>query len=201
MKFAAVLAAVPLLATGARAQIKTGTQQASLALGVANPVSDEIVDGQDTEFGQTGATLGLGYLYQIRRNLSIGGDINIKALGDKDIVTKHGPATIKSSAWTSLAIARGDLAPDSRIRPYGLIGLGIGGAKRETTFVNRPDLNNEQTSTGFAFAMGVGVDYDINASWLAGAEVRYNIIGTDEGAIGADNVRTLDMLFKAGYKF
>ena len=38
-------------------------------------------------------------------------------------------------------------------------------------------------------------------SWLAGAELRYNIIGTNESEIGAGSVSTLDILLKVGYKF
>jgi opacity protein-like surface antigen len=140
-------------------------------------------------------------LYQLQQYVSIGGDFNYKFLGTRDGATGHGPFEVKSSAWTLLAIARGDLMPDSNLRPYGLLGLGVGGVKRKTEFSASPGLDSSRTSSGPAFALGAGVDYDIDAAWLAGAELRYNVIKTEESEIGASSVGTLDILLKVGYKF
>ena len=97
-----------------------------------------------------------------------------------------------------LAIGRLDLLPDNNIRPYGLLGLGVGGARRELDY---PTHETSGSSVGLAFALGAGVDYDINASWLVGAELRYSIIGTNNNDTGADSVSSFDVLFKGGYKF
>lgn len=190
-----------LMATGARAQIKPGMQQAGLSLGGAKPLSSDTVDGERFTFGESGPALGLNYLYQVHQYVSVGADLNIKSLGDKDVFTGRGPASIKSSAWTLLAVARGDLLPDENVRPYALLGLGVGGVKRQVRYSQSPRFDSDHRSSGLAFALAGGADFDITPSWLAGAELRYNFIGTDENQIGADSVKTLDLMFKVGYKF
>lgn len=189
-----------LSAASAHAEIKTGTSQAALQLGVANPLSTETFDGEDVRFGKTGLALGAGYLYQFAPNVSFGGDLNIKGFGDRDIRTGHGVGQVSSSAWTLLAVARGDLLPNENIRPYALMGLGLGGAKREVRFSD-PRFNGDHSSSGVAFALAAGVDLDIKTSWIAGAELRYNYIRTEASEIGTDSVRSMDLLFKIGYKF
>ena len=190
-----------LMSTQANAQVKPRTQQATIMLGLANPLSNDTVYDRNETFGSLGPAFGFNYLYQLQRYLSLGGDFNYKSLGDKDFATGHGPTEIKSSAWTLLAIGRADLLPENNIRPYGLLGLGIGGIRREVDFSGHPEFNSSQTSTGLAFALAGGVDYDFNDAWLAGAELRYNIINTNSGEIGTGHVSTLDILLKVGYKF
>jgi opacity protein-like surface antigen len=198
---AAFMAGLLLISTHANAQVKPGDQRAAITLGLANPLSNDNVNDESETFGGLGPAFGFNYLYQFQRYLSFGGDFNYKSLGDNDFTTGHGPTEIQSSAWTLLAIGRADLLPDNNIRPYGLLGLGVGEVKRDVDFSQRPDLNSSQTSSGLAFALAGGVDYDINDAWLAGAELRYNIISTSESEIGAGHVSTLDLLFKLGYKF
>jgi len=197
----AFVAGLLMISTHANAQVKEGTQQAAFTLGLANPLSNDDVDGQGETFGALGPAFGFNYLYQFQRYLSIGGDFNYKSLGHRDFSTGHGPTELRSSAWTLLAIGRADLLPDNNIRPYGLLGLGVGGVRRSTDYSARPDLDSSRTSSGPAIALGGGVDYDINAAWLAGAELRYNYIHTSHDEIGADSVSTLDFLVKLGYKF
>lgn len=196
---AALVAGLLLTSTHADAQVKPKTQQVAITLGLANPLSNNSVDDQTETFGKLGPALGFNYLYQAQRYLSFGGDFNYKMLGTRDAVTGHGPVEIKSSAWALLAIGRGDPMPDSRIRPYGLLGLGIGGVRREVEYSQHPERNSSRTSSGLAFALGGGVDYDISDEWVAGAELRYNIISTSD--IGTSHVNTLDGLLKLGYKF
>jgi opacity protein-like surface antigen len=189
-----------LTSLGAQAAIKPGTHQLGLSLGAASPLSYNDIDGEHTRFGKTGPAIGAQYLYQYVPNLSFGGDLNLKALGERDVRTGHGTGQVDSSAWTLLAIARGDLLPDGDIRPYALLGLGFGGAKREVRFGD-PRFDRDQTSGGLAFALAGGADLDINEHWLAGAELRYNYIHTHMDELGTESVRTLDLLFKVGYKF
>lgn len=190
-----------LISTAANAAITPGTHQAGVSLGAANPTSYQTLDGSRAEFGSTGPTLGFNYLYQIRPNLGVGADLNFKSLGDRDFNTGLGPVEVESSAWTLLAIGRAELMPESDIRPYGLLGLGLGGVKREIRYELSPSRDRDQTSSGFAFAVGAGLDFDITPSWLAGAELRYSYINTEPSEVGADSVRTVDLHFKVGYKF
>jgi opacity protein-like surface antigen len=189
-----------LSSLSAHAAIKPGTHQIGLQLGAASPLSNNTIDGEYVRFGKTGPAIGANYLFQYAPNLSLGGDLNLKALGERSIRTGHGTGQVDSSAWTLLAIARGDLLPDGDIRPYALLGAGLGGAKREVRFGD-PRFDRDQSSSGLAFAIAGGADLDINEKWVAGAELRYNYIRTSYSEIGTDSVRTLDLLFKVGYKF
>lgn len=198
---AALMAGLALISTEANAQVTPGTQQGAITLGMTSPRSRDSVDGENERFGETGAGFGFNYLYQFQRYFSLGGDFNYKRFGTRDVVTGHGPAEIKSSGWTLLAIGRGDLMPDNNLRPYGLLGVGAGGVRREVDYDANSRFNSSRSSSGIAFALGGGADYDINASWLAGAELRYNIISTSEREIGVSSVSTLDLLLKVGYKF
>ena len=198
---AALMAGLLLISTHANAKVEPGTEQVAITLGLANPVGNDSVDGEREAFGKPGPAFGFNCLLQLQKYLSLGGDFNYKGLGSKDAATGHGPVEIKSSAWTLLAIGRGDLMPDYNIRPYGLLGLGVGGVARALDFSQNPGLNSSQTSGGFAFALGGGVDYDISDAWLAGAELRYNHISTSQGKIGAGSVSAFDILFIAGVKF
>lgn len=198
---ATFMAGLLLISTQAYAQVKQGGNQASINLGLTNPLSNSTENGDTETFGKIGPAFGFGYLHQFQKNLSFGGDFSYKSLGIRDVFTGHGPLEIKSSAWTLLAVARADLMPDNNVRPYALVGLGIGGAKSERIYSETPRLNSERTSSGAAFALAAGADYDINPTWLAGAELRYSIINTSESAIGAGSVSTLDALLKIGCKF
>ena len=193
------MAGLLLISTHATAQVSPGTQQVGITLGLANPLSNLNVGGDSERFGEVGPAFGFNYLYQIRRQLSLGGDFNYKSFSANNASTgRYGQVNINPSAWTLLAIGRCDLLPDNNVRPYGLLGLGVGGARRE---VNYPGGSLSETSNGIAFALGAGLDYDINASWLAGAELRYSFIDTSYNEIGTDRVSSFDILFKAGYKF
>ncbi len=99
-----------------------------------------------------------------------------------------------------MGLARFDPIPDSRVRPYGELGLGFGGVRSQWNYQN-PGFSNSRTSGGLAFAIGGGVDYDINPSWLVGGELRYTVIGTNQGDIGTSSVGTFDVMAKVGYKF
>lgn len=188
------------ISLSARAETRPGDHRVSLSLGAANAVSYNTVDGDREEFGDVGPALGLGYLYQLRPHWSFGGDLSLKSLGDKEFNTGRGPGEIESSAWTLLAVGRGDLLPEGDIRPYGLLGFGLGRVKREIDF-DDSRYDRYHTSGGLAMALAAGVDLDIDESWLAGAELRYDLIDTDQDEIGASSVRIIDMMFKVGYKF
>ncbi len=201
LPIASVVTGLLMIAVGANAAIKQGAQQIGLSLGVSNPLGNETADGTRVEFGKVGPALGLNYLYQVRPNWSLGADLNFKSFGDRDVFTSHGAGEVKTSAWTLMAVGRGDLSPESNLRPYALLGLGVGRAKRDLSYPSNARFDQDHASGGLAFALGAGLDFDINPTWVAGAELRYSYIHTDANEIGAESVRTLDVLFKAGYKF
>lgn len=201
LKHATYLTGLMLLSMSANASITPGTQQVAVSVGASNPLGHHDFDGTRSEFGSTGPNLGFSYLYQFAPILGVGADLNFKRLGDKDFRNGRGYGEVESSAWTLLAIGRGDLMPESDIRPYGLLGLGLGGVKREIRYAAVSGFDRDQSSAGLALALAGGVDFDINANVVAGAELRWNYINTSYNEVGTSSVRTLDLNFKVGYKF
>lgn len=197
----AIMTGLMLMTVNAKAGITPGTNTVALTLGAANPLSYTDVDGDRTEFGQTGPTLGFSFLHQLRPNFAVGADLSFKRLGEKDFRTGQGPASVESSAWTMLAIGRGDFLPASDLRPYVMAGLGFGGVKREVRYPFNPRFDRDTRSGGLALALGAGVDFDITTAIVAGAEMRWNYIDTSYNQVGTNSVRTLDLNFKVGYKF
>ncbi len=198
---ATIMAGLMLLTMNAKAVITPGTSQVALTLGASNPLSYTDINGQRAEFGETGPSLGFNALYQLLPNLAVGADLSFKRLGERDIRTGIGVAQVQSSAWTMMAIGRGDFLPASDIRPYVMTGLGVGGVKREVRYAVSPAFDRDTRSGGAALALGTGVDFDITPAIVAGAELRWNYIDTDHNKVGTNSARTLDLNFKVGYKF
>lgn len=197
----AIMTGLLLLTTNAKADIKVGAVQVAATLGAATPLSYNDVDGERTQFGQTGPALGVAALYQFLPNIAVGADLNYKRLGERDFRTGQGPVSVESSAWTMLAVGRGEFIPASDIRPYVMMGLGLGGVKREVRYSLNPRFDRDTRSGGLAMALGAGLDFDITPAIVAGAELRWNYIDTDHSQVGTNSVRTLDLNFKVGYKF
>jgi opacity protein-like surface antigen len=199
---AALLAALLFVSTRANAQLRPGAQQLGLDLGVVDPLSSaQIGNNVSQPLGEAGPAFGFDYLYQALPNFSFGGDFNYKFQGTNDYSQPYGGASVKSSVWTALLVGRVDPLPQSRLRPYALAGFGFGGANRSLTFAAAPAYNSSRTSNGPAFALGGGMDYDLNDVWLVGGELRYSIIDTSVNDVGASSLSTLDFLFKVACKF
>jgi opacity protein-like surface antigen len=199
---AALLAVLLFVSTRANAQLRPGTQQLGLDLGVVDPLSSsQLGNGVSQRLGTAGPAFGFDYLYQALPNFSMGGDFNYKFEGTNSYSQPYGGASVTSSLWTALVVGRVDPLPQSRLRPYALAGVGFGGASRSLTFAGAPAYNATRTSVGPAFALGGGMDYDLNDVWLVGAELRYGIIDTSVNDVGVSSLSTLDFLLKVACKF
>lgn len=193
MLCSALVAGLLFISNQAFAQVKEGSQTAGFSLGFGIPMTKIAAGASEEKSGKMGLAIGFGYDYQIHKNFSVGGDFNYKAYG-KNSVTG---GDLKTKAWTLLAMAKGYYMPEEKFRPYGLLGLGMNGIKAEYTGTGGFAGN----SSGFAFVLGGGADYDINDQFLAGGELRYDILGADKNKVGKSTYNGLDFLLHVGYKF
>ncbi|MEK7657216.1 MAG: outer membrane beta-barrel protein [Elusimicrobiota bacterium] len=199
----ALVAGLLFISNQAYAQVKEGSHQGRFQLGLAMPLTKIEVgsSGQTEKVGKMGPAFGFGYDYQYNKNVSIGGEWSYKAFGKNDFSVSGAGVTTNLKAWTLLATAKGQLMPDEKLRPYGLFGLGLNGLSLKVDVPTSPTNNSNNSTTGVAFALGGGADYDINDQWLAGGELRWNYLGTSKAKMGASNVTSFDILFNLGYKF
>jgi outer membrane protein W len=192
--FGTMLAAGLLLSAGiASAQVKQGQQLFGVDAGLALPMSD--LNNSSNKVGDAGPALGFTYDYMALKNLSIGGDFSYKDYGTDNV----GFGGFSANVWTLVATGKFQLMPENKLRPYGLLGLGVGHATQSFTALN----GNEQTNggTGFAYVLGVGGDYDINSQWAVGGEMRWTGLSATIGnAVNSQGFNSLDFLLTARFK-
>ena len=141
----------------------------------SSPVVAEVAEFTVSNNTQLGLNLG----YMLTDNIGVellaatpfSHDISLGALG-KIAETKHLPPTLVAQYYFGSA--------DSKLRPY--IGAGVNFTNFfDNEFTN--DLNGALTdlslSNSWGLAAQVGLDYQINKSWLVNASVWYAQISTD----------------------
>ncbi|MEK7743408.1 MAG: porin family protein [Elusimicrobiota bacterium] len=199
----ALVAGLLFISNQAFAQVKEGSHQGKFQLGMTMPLTKVEVgnSGETEKSGKIGPAFGFGYDYQYNKNFSFGGEWSYKAWAKNSFTINGTGVTITPKGWTLLATAKGQLMPDEKLRPYGLFGLGFNGLSAKVDVPTSPSNNSSESTTGVAFALGGGADYDINDQWLAGGELRWNYQGTSKAKMGTSNYTSFDFLFNLGYKF
>ncbi|PKG74034.1 outer membrane protein OmpW [Shewanella sp. GutCb] len=134
--------------------------------------------------------LGLNFGYMITDNIGIellaatpfSHDVSLEGVG-KIAETKQLPPTLVAQYYFGNA--------ESKLRPY--IGLGVNYTNfYDNEFTNDLDgaLTNLSMTSSWGLAGQVGIDYQINKSWLVNASVWYAKISTDvKFNLGADAVK------------
>ena len=197
----ALVAGLLVISNQAYAQVKEGSQQVGMHLGFSSPLGKGEDTGFSEKIGKMGPAFGFNYLYQYHKNVGLGGEFAYKAWGTNTVTATGNSVDLKSSAYSFLALAKGQLMPDEKLRPYGLFGLGFGSLSHKASAAGWTGVS--KSKTGVAFAIGGGADYDINDMWSAGAELRYSLLGTKitDDTYTVKNGNSFDFLFNLGYKF
>lgn len=141
--------------------------------------------GSSSNFG-----LALGYMFndnfrtELALNYRGGFDLD-DGYYDEDVNTVH-TADLKS---TSLMLNGYYSYPIGRFAPYLGAGVGYARNKFDTHSVVFEEVaivtGQGATTTGFAWQLMAGVDYEIASNWVIGAGVRYADLGSIETAGGA----------------
>jgi opacity protein-like surface antigen len=184
------------LVVSANAQVKQGGQDVGIEVGVGIPVSQVNAGGTGYTLGKTGFAFGASYDYMLTNNISVGGDISDRVYGDD--ATGLGNFTVGGHDVTILATGKYQLMPDKNIRPYGLIGLGVG---LESLTASANSVTATDTGTGFAWALGVGAAHDVNPQWAVNGELRFTETSASlSNNSGNQNMDSVDVLVSAHFK-
>jgi opacity protein-like surface antigen len=195
-------AAALLLAAGASAQVKQGSSEVGVDVGLTVPTSDTTLGNNipSTTLGSASGAFGVSYDYMAAKNVSVGGDFQYRNFANETVTNFHGGynGTLSADDWTLLATGKYQFMPDNRIRPYALLGLGFGHA--DLTF-NAPFYGATAGGTGFAYAFGAGAECDVNSQWAVGAELRWSGLVTNmNDGVGNQSVNSLDFLVSGRFK-
>lgn len=162
----------------------------SANLGTSIPLTDVDVTGiggGKEKAGSAGLSIGGQYLYNLRKDIGIGLDINFASSGDKESSTflTGANSTLSSKTTSVLAVGKKNFLEDKKVSPYVLVGLGFGinnltiDAKPTTGFVwsntGTAEERNlaDSTKTTFAGALALGLDIAITEALFVGGEARY----------------------------
>ena len=188
------LIATALLTTGFTSSVfahQAGDIIIRAGVAVVAPNESSPVVADIAEFSVSDDTqLGLNFGYMITDNIGIellaaspfSHDISLGSLG-KIAETKHLPPTLVAQYYFGDA--------NSKLRPY--IGVGVNFTNfYDNEFTNDLDgaLTDLSMSNSVGLAGQVGIDYQINQSWLVNASVWYAQISTDvKFNLGEDAVK------------
>jgi opacity protein-like surface antigen len=199
MKSFGVLMAAALLslAVCANAQVKQGSQEAGVNVGLAVPLSNTTLGGSipSTTLGAVGPMFGFNYDYMALSNVSVGGDFSYRSFGGDSV---GGGANLSGDDWTLMVTGKYQFLPNNQLRPYGLLGLGLGNEYASVS----GRFGGSASGTGFAYAIGGGVEYDLNSQWSVGAELRWSGISASlSNSVGSQTMDSLDLVVSGHYKF
>lgn len=167
----------------------------SLDIGPSFPLTSiditNVGGGKETA-GTTGLAIGGQFLYDLRKDIGLGLDINHYGTGDRTSSSfiPAADSTLNSSVTSVLAVWKFSMLTDGKVWPYIIGGLGMASAnlkvdaKPSAGFVWRDSGTNEtrslvdKTNTAFSGAVALGLDVPITSQIFLGAEARYTFVAS-----------------------
>ena len=224
-RLARALLLLPALAGPAAAQSVAHTQQVAFRLGTAAPLSrySQVPGmdvplpqyyGADAKVGNPGFSFGGQYLYNIKDTIGLGLDFEYGAPQAKifDVVSYR--YISKPEDLKLLAVGKYSWLPEYRVRPFGLVGVGVGKfwlkqtqgtAPGQIRIVNgRPDTSTltlvNNSSTGLAWAFGAGADADLTERWVLTFDLRWSQISISRSRFWGDKYQAMNASLQLGYR-
>ena len=184
--------------------LHAGTNRIEFYGGMVLPQSNWSHNGQTVDIGNLGWTSGLGFYRNISSVFALGLDGNYAQLGDGDKVNKGTTSEyyLRTGAATGLVAARVNFFPRHSTRLYIPFGVGVG-----HTFVRRNNGDGSHktfSDTDLAGMLGAGLEFDMDESWILGAEARYYMLRTRDEikeAFGKKHIRYGEIMLKIGCRF
>ncbi|MBR2081852.1 MAG: outer membrane beta-barrel protein [Elusimicrobiaceae bacterium] len=184
--------------------LRAGTSRFELHGGMVLPQSSWNHNGQTVDLGNTGWTAGLGFYRSLTSVLTLGIDGNYAQFGDGDKMNEgtSNESYYRTGAATGLVVGRINFFPRHSTRLYIPVGVGVG-----HIFVREnKDDGSHQTfnSTDLAGMAGLGLEFDMDESWLLGVEGRYYYMRTRsdvKDAFGKGHMHYTEILLKIGFRF
>lgn len=213
--------------------IKAGDQMVSVFLGGAAPLQDSGVESKSItgdsianetlDWGDSAGSYGVQYMYAITPHFAIGAEYTGNSFGDAEYEREYffnaanrGETEIDSKMNVNnfMVAGRYTINPQANTRFYIPLGLGIASSKATFDFeetiiagglLDRESASTDETSTSFAYYLGVGVEGNFNENWIWGVEGRYHAFTFDYGKFseeyGKENLSYFALLLKVGYRF
>ncbi len=184
--------------------LRAGTNRVELYGGMVSPQSSWSHNGEKVDLGEIGWSASIGFYRNISSVVALGLDGNYAQFGDGDKVNE-GTANeyyYRTGAATGLVAARINFFPRHSTRLYIPVGVGIG-----HVFVRQKNTDgSHQTfnSTDLAGMLGLGLEFDMDESWIFGVEGRYYMMRTKDDvrtAFGKDDIHYGEILLKMGFRF
>lgn len=183
MKSSSLALLLLCLASGAQAQVNQGAHVWSLGLGAGLPLN-RYYDIKD-KVGNPGFSVGGRYLYHVRPSVGVGLDLSYCAGRTKTSSTSDFRYTSAPELLQVLAVGKYSLLADRKFRPYVLGGVGLGRFSfkktQSPTAGTWADTGTAETrtpmdaaSTGLAFTVGSGLDWDVTKKVLVGLDLRWS---------------------------
>lgn len=176
---AAVLTFLVLGAFGSEAySAPKGSQTAGVQLSYVSPL-----EGLSDE-ADSGVSLGLSLTHQWRQRVALVAEAELSRYIREP---GGGPGTTDSqlNAVSVSLLGRFELAPDSRLKPYLLLGPGI--TEGELRFSGTPPSTPFETTerfTSLGYVAGLGIVRELGKSWKLGLETRYKAFSFFGGGEG-----------------
>ncbi len=180
--------------------LANGTTRLELYGGMVLPQSDWYHEGDKIDLGNTGWTAGLGFYRNISRVFTLGVDGNYAQFGDGD--ERADKSYFRTGAATGLIAGRVNFFPRHSTRLYVPAGIGVGHIFAR----QNKDGGSHQTysSTDWAGMLGLGLEFDIDESFIFGVEGRYYLVRTRNEmreAFGKHRIHYTEVLLKFGFRF
>lgn len=190
--------------------IEQGDTQLSGFVGGSFPTNKYDVEedfGDDLDWADDGVSLGGQVMYFANPYLGIGAELSGSFFDYAETPSYfradngtlwRGKLETRMQTVHLMAAARVNINPANRFRVYIPGGIGAAFSRGEMRFGRL--MEEKETSTGFAYYIGLGAEFAIKPQLIVGGEVRYT--GFDFKAFGERyDLQYASVLAKVAYKF
>lgn len=207
---------IGILTASGCAGISSGSHVLTLNFGNAVPLSrgvDLTAWGNGVERPANAGTLsGIQYYYQRTAEIGVGAELT-GGYGDRRTHAMHKGSVRTSTQYSSLLfMARRVFLPGSESYPYVFGGLG---ATAFTVYQRATPGNGfvwantgssetrewDDSSTGFSFALGAGLEGMLGKSFLLGVEARWQHFRIDPDKFSRSSQNMVGVMSRVGWKF
>lgn len=184
--------------------LRAGTNRVDFYGGMVLPQSAWSHNGKEIDLGNIGWTVGMGFYRNLSSVFALGLDGNYAQFGDGDKKNEGTPGEyyFRTGAATGLVAGRVNFFPRHSTRLYVPMGLGVG-----HVFVRQKNVDGSHktyNSTDLAGMLGVGLEFDMDESWMLGVEGRYYRMRTRDDVkaeFGKKHIHYSEVMLKIGCRF
>lgn len=133
-----------------------------------------------TDFDQD-ASVAVRYLRDLTRRISLGAQAGRKEFSETVEISREPDGHREWTVTSASGVLRADLFPGNRVRPHGLVSLGVARIDYEyrnsLPYASDPDPADDGMQLDAS--LGAGLDVRLGGHFIAGIEVGYSWIGVE----------------------